>query len=185
MRRIQGALAALLTAGTILAIPAAGHAAPQPRQIFCQHTYTAWHFKQAAKRFYRGVSIPTAIQRSKLWAIEDCPRIPSDSELDARLWAQQIAYNQKRRNPPPPPVAQPASELASCIMYREATDNPEAVNGQYEGLGQWDATAWAEDGGLRYASTPLGASYSEQVAVLNNEGTAGMEQQQAQWDGCS
>lgn len=79
----------------------------------------------------------------------------------------------------------PSSGLASCIIQHESGGNPEAVNGQYEGIGQWSPNAWAQYGGTKYASSPTGASYSQQVAVLNSEGTAGMEDQQGQYDGCS
>ncbi len=76
------------------------------------------------------------------------------------------------------------STLEACIIQHESGGDPRAVNGQYEGIGQWEPAAWASDGGLRYASSPLGASYSQQEAVLRGEGEAGMIQQQGQYDGC-
>lgn len=84
-----------------------------------------------------------------------------------------------------PAAAAPSGGLAACIISHESGGNPEAVNGQYGGIGQWSPTAWQQDGGTRYASSPTGASYAEQVAVLDGEGAAGMVQQQGQWDGCS
>jgi hypothetical protein len=74
--------------------------------------------------------------------------------------------------------------LAGCIIQHESGGNPQARNGQYQGLGQWSPAAWAQDGGTRYASSPLGASAAQQEAVLNSEGAAGMRQQQGQYDGC-
>ncbi len=76
------------------------------------------------------------------------------------------------------------SGLEACVIQHESGGNPQATNGQYEGLGQWSPPAWAQDGGTQYAPTPLGASAAEQEAVLNSEGAAGMEQQQGQYDGC-
>jgi hypothetical protein len=81
-------------------------------------------------------------------------------------------------------VATPSSGLEQCIIQHESGGNSQAVNGQYEGIGQWSPTAWAQDGGKRYAQTPLGASAAEQQAVLAGEGAAGMRQQQGQYDGC-
>jgi Transglycosylase-like domain len=91
---------------------------------------------------------------------------------------------------PSAPASDPVSytsmdSLESCIIFNESHGDPEAVNGQYEGIGQWSPTAWAEDGGTRYASTPLGASYAEQEVVLRSEGDSGMSQQQGQYDGCA
>ena len=58
------------------------------------------------------------------------------------------------------------------------------MSGIYEGIGQWEPSAWQNDGGTRYASTPLGATYAQQEAVLRGEGEAGMRQQQGIYDGC-
>ena len=52
------------------------------------------------------------------------------------------------------------------------------------GIGQWEESRWLEDGGGRYASTPLGATYAEQAIILAGEEEAGMSQQQGQYDGC-
>ena len=87
--------------------------------------------------------------------------------------------------PAPAPVsATPVNGLVRCIMYAESTNNPQAVSGQYEGYGQWSPTAWAQDGGLRYAPTPLQATPSEQIAVLNAEVAAGTTGQQTNFDPC-
>lgn len=78
----------------------------------------------------------------------------------------------------------PASGLAACIVRQESGGNPQAVNGRYSGIGQWEQSRWLADGGGRYAPTPLGATYAEQLSVLEGEGAAGMRQQQGQYDGC-
>lgn len=84
------------------------------------------------------------------------------------------------------PSTSDLTSLEACIIQHESGGNPEAVSpsGTFEGLGQWEESTWIADGGAQYASTPLGASYSEQEQVLANEGVEGQEQQQAQWDGC-
>lgn len=91
---------------------------------------------------------------------------------------------------PTVPVAQPGqaqtatSVLAACIISRESGGNPHATNGQYGGIGQWNAASWARFGGTRYSATPQGASYAQQVAVLNSEGPTNQYSQQGQYDGC-
>lgn len=77
------------------------------------------------------------------------------------------------------------SSLEACIIQKESGGDPHAVNGQYEGIGQWEPEAWKHDGGLQYAPTPGEASYAEQEAVLRGEGEAGMIDQQGQYDGCA
>lgn len=76
------------------------------------------------------------------------------------------------------------SVLEACIIQHESGGNPRAVNGIYTGIGQWEQSRWLSDGGGRYSSTPLGASYAEQESVLRGEGEAGMIQQQGIYDGC-
>lgn len=64
-------------------------------------------------------------------------------------------------------AATPApSGLAACIIRAESGGNTQAVNGQYHGIAQWSPTIWARDGGLKYASDPLGATYAQQLQVL-------------------
>lgn len=57
--------------------------------------------------------------------------------------------------------------VAGCIVDHESGGYPGAVNGQYHGIAQWSPEAWARMGGLKYASDPLGATYDEQLTVLN------------------
>lgn len=75
--------------------------------------------------------------------------------------------------------------LAQCVEDHESGGDPGAVNGQYEGIGQWSPDAWAAMGGLQYASSPLGASKAQQEAVLGSESDATLADQQGQYDGCS
>lgn len=60
------------------------------------------------------------------------------------------------------------SGLAACIVSHESGGNPNATNGQYHGIAQWSAEAWARHGGHKYAADPLGASYDQQLQVLSN-----------------
>jgi hypothetical protein len=82
------------------------------------------------------------------------------------------------------PVEMVDPGLESCIINAESTWNSQAVNGDHEGYGQWDPDAWARAGGLRYAPTPLDASPSEQIAVLNNEVRLGITSMQTDFDPC-
>jgi hypothetical protein len=74
--------------------------------------------------------------------------------------------------------------LAQCVKAHESGGDPQAVNGQYEGEGQWSPSAWAAMGGTKYAPTPLQASGAQQDAVLASESDATLEDQQGQYDGC-
>lgn len=78
------------------------------------------------------------------------------------------------------------SSLEECVIRNESKGNSQAVNSSSgaAGIGQWIQSTWEADGGTRYASTPLGATREQQLAVLASEGQAGMEQQQGQYDGC-
>ena len=76
------------------------------------------------------------------------------------------------------------SSLEACIIQHESGGNPTAVNGQYTGIAQWSPAAWAEDGGTRFASSPLGASYSQQELVLREALAAGKSEQWRPYDGC-
>jgi hypothetical protein len=178
----QAATALVMSATVSLTSPAVGHAAPRyPEVGSCSHVYSAWKFKRAAKFDYRGTRRLSVAQRTELDHMRSCPRQLSDIWLDSALWHLQILYNWRRAHPP---VVQPDSALASCIMYRESTDNAEAVNGEHEGLAQMSPTVWAEAGGTQYAATPLGASYSQQVEVLNWALAHGMANNWTPYDGC-
>jgi hypothetical protein len=72
---------------------------------------------------------------------------------------------------PPANTASPhyaPSGLASCIVAHESHGNPTATNGQYGGIAQWSAEAWARMGGTRYAPYPQAASYQDQLRVLSD-----------------
>lgn len=79
----------------------------------------------------------------------------------------------------------PIGALEACIIREESGGDPNAVNGIYSGIGQWEESRWKSDGGLRYGETPTDATYAEQEKVLRGEGEAGMIDQQGQYDGCA
>lgn len=58
--------------------------------------------------------------------------------------------------------------LASCIVHHESRGIPTASNGSHWGIAQWTIEAWLRHGGGRFASSPLGATYEEQLLVLSN-----------------
>lgn len=60
-----------------------------------------------------------------------------------------------------------ATGVAACIISRESGGNPTATNGQYGGIAQWSPEAWSRMHGTRYASTPQGATYQQQLQVLS------------------
>jgi hypothetical protein len=60
------------------------------------------------------------------------------------------------------------SGLASCIVSRESGGDPTASNGSHTGIAQWSPEAWSRMGGHRYAPTPTGASYQEQLVILSD-----------------
>lgn len=136
---------------------------------------------RAALAVYGDASPATDRERTQLARYARCQRNRMASPYARRFNRVQEHAQYVRLHPP---VAQPANALVACIIHYESGGNPDAVNGQYEGLGQWSPTAWANDGGLRYASSPLGASYSEQVAVLNQEVVDGTTAQQTNYDPC-
>src|SRR4051794_12354449 len=55
-----------------------------------------------------------------------------------------------------------SNSLAQCIIHYESGGNTQAVNGSHMGIAQWTREAWQRHGGLRFSSTPLGATYEEQ-----------------------
>lgn len=74
--------------------------------------------------------------------------------------------------------------LAACIVQRESGGDPQANNGSHFGIGQWDLATWRAHGGTRYAPTPLGASYDQQLQVLNGALAAGHSGAWTPYDGC-
>jgi Transglycosylase-like domain len=181
----------LATAGIIPATSAA-EAGAAPQQSQCGRLFTLAMFAKAADTVYAGTDLPPPGSYGHLWLYAKCQRPPSSEATARRLWAKRYQAWADRRNPTtstaaaasPPAVAAP-SGLVACIISHESGGNPQATNGLYSGIAQWSPTAWAQDGGLRYASSPLGASYGEQLAVLEGEGTAGMISQQGVFDGCA
>lgn len=134
-----------------------------------QHAYwgvVRLHGKQAAGRNivnrgvkYKGSPARPATKHEKAKSLRQLRRL-------AHPWTVAVPAPPSR---PPAGVmsASSTSGLAQCIIRVESHGNTQAVNGQYSGIAQWSPTIWARDGGLRFASSPTGASYEEQVYVLN------------------
>jgi hypothetical protein len=149
----------------------------------CTKSFTFGMFHRASDATYAGTRDPRKGSYSHLWRYARCQRPPSSERRALTQWAADKRAWALRRHPPLATGARPESTLAVCIIQRESGGNPGAVNGQYEGIAQWSLSSWAGGGGTRYSSTPLGASYHEQVAVLNYM----LPAQAGQWtpyDGC-
>lgn len=179
MRVQQRAFVALAAAGAFaLASPAAGmQAAPRAA---CAKTYTYLMFRRAAITAYRGTRTPSRRDLRHLRHFQRCARHPWQVGQDRRVWQLSIRMNAARKQAA---LAVPESALARCIIERESGGNPQAVNGQYEGIAQWSPSSWIGGGGGRFAPTPLGATYAEQVIILNDM----LPAQAGQWtpyDGC-
>ncbi len=96
-----------------------------------------------------------------------------------RLYVAHMARKRAREL-----ARRPVSSLEACIIRTESGGNPDAVNGQYTGIAQWSPTAWAVQGGTRYSSTPLGASYAEQETILREALAAGRSGEWTPYDPC-
>lgn len=170
---------ALVSAGALVpAISAARPAVPQHEA--CAKTYTAQMFRRAAITAYRGTRTPTRRDLAHLRHFRRCARTSYSHAHDMVIWKRSIRMNAARKQAA---LAVPVSALARCIIQRESGGDPQAVNGQYEGIAQWSPSSWLGGGGGRFAPTPLGATYSEQVQILN----AMLPAQAGQWtpyDGC-
>jgi hypothetical protein len=164
-------------------------AVPTASQRGCAKLFTVDMGKRAANVIYSQAHPVARHELRLLGYIERCQRNPAAQRFvrgydhhQAQRRAARLAAARGAVQPSTGGVA--SSGLASCIIQHESGGNPQATNGQYQGLGQWSPAAWAQDGGTRYAPSPAGASAAQQVAVLNSEGAAGMQQQQGQYDGC-
>jgi hypothetical protein len=177
----------LLAASSVLAVALPGAAQAQthyPRM--CDKTFTVAMAKKAANANWRGTRVPAVVDRHHMYKYMVCQRNPYARDFVAWFYRHAKSLNHARRHPvvAVEAAAPGLSGHAQCIIQHESGGNSQAVNGQYEGIGQWSPDAWAEDGGHRFASTPLGASLAEQEIVLMGEGDARMSQQQGQYDGC-
>lgn len=180
-------VAAFVPAAAVAAAPRTDARAPMRGGQECRKPdrrpvlYTV-HMDMRAARAVYGDSTPATIhEHAMLDRMARCQRVPPAHKFVAWFNRTQEHAQYVRLHPP---VAQPANQLVACIIRYESGGDPGAVNGKYEGLGQWDHDAWVRDGGLRYAYSPLGASYSEQVAVLNQEVRDGTTSQQTDYDPC-
>lgn len=178
--------AASLAAFFVALLPSSS-AAWQRGHLICEATFAPWQAKHLATVTYLGVRKVSRAEHYRLHTTVRCQIDAADVVPIGRYVHRLWLAHWHRQHPPRPPavvLARSMSALEACIISHESGGNPQATNGQYAGIGQWSPAAWAQDGGTRYASSPLGASYAEQEAVLRGEGEAGMRQQQAQYDGC-
>lgn len=186
MKRVLAIVAA------IVCVPATAGAmgekthGPTPRPTTCGTAYnvrvivTKRHGSRAPGRNIcrfgiRYVASPKGAKR-KVWKVRDAK--PREKRAYLRNLRKLIApprpYMVTRAIPPGLAPAGTMSAglaptgLAACIVHYESHGDPMASNGSHEGIGQWDANAWAKMGGLRYASHPSGASYQQQLAVLSS-----------------
>lgn len=165
----------------------------------CAKLFTVNMGEGAANLIYSTTSPVTLHDLQVLGYIERCQRNPAAQGFvrgydrsKGRLHHQRVVaaraatqtQGQSSQSQTQEAAGDASSGLEGCIIEHESGGNPQAANGQYEGLGQWSPAAWAEDGGTQYAPSPSGASAAQQEAVLNSEGAAGMQQQQGQYDGC-
>lgn len=82
------------------------------------------------------------------------------------------------------PTSAPSNGLTQCIINAESGGNPQAVNGQYMGEGQWDQPTWIADGGGKYGATPLDASKAQQEQVIADQVAKGNTGQWTNYDPC-
>jgi Transglycosylase-like domain len=175
-----------------LAIAARKPAVRTAAERGCAKLFTVNMGEGAANLIYSTIKPVTLHNLRVLGYIERCQRnraaqgfVRGYDQHQARLHAARIATAEAEAAAQTAQSQHPSSGgLAGCIIQHESGGNPQARNGQYEGLGQWSPAAWAQDGGTRYAPSPSGASAAQQEAVLDSEGAAGMRQQQGQYDGC-
>lgn len=176
--------ASLVLASFVCAPPATAAAQPTVagRLASCPKTYTVAMATRAARSAYSGTRHVLSKDLTHLAKFLLCQRVSAAQTFVTWYYSHRRGLWQARIQAPTLDTV-PESSLAACIVQRESTNNPHAVNGQYEGLAQWSPTSWSEGGGTRFAATPLGASYDEQVTILNNM----LPSQAGQWtpyDGC-
>jgi soluble lytic murein transglycosylase-like protein len=188
--RKQLALAAALPCA--LALPAAAQAHISPLGARYERAYqaVAHHFGHRAPgrdivRFGLAPSgAPASAQRIKasLGVLQRmlAPR-PTYRVAPTRHWVAPVHRYTPTRSTP----TGGESALVRCIVARESSGNPRAVNASgHMGLGQWAESTWLAQGGGRYAATPLGASYGEQLAVIESAVAHGGASAWTPYDGC-
>lgn len=187
MRKFALLLTLLLMLVGLLTLPIAANARPQDNTRQCKKTFTVFMGRRAARAVYSGTRKVTHKNLRMLAYIERCQRNPlNEPSIRAFYHHERVLWLQRRRrvsmnlSPPAP------SQLVQCIIQHESGGNSQAVspNGVYKGIGQWQDSTWIADGGGRFAPTALGATYNEQLIILEDEGPAQQYQQQGQYDGC-
>lgn len=143
---------------------------PQPRPG-CNQLFTVHHGMKRAQVIFAGTRVVSMRDFKELGYIERCMRIPKakhfmrwyDHHERALHLARVEAAEDKAANTPAP-----MNSLVHCVVWAESTDNYQAVNGNHEGLGQWDHATWIADGGGRFAYSPLGATYNQQLIIIED-----------------
>lgn len=154
--------------GSIIAIAASTHAAPaKANKTLCYKAHgireavVDKHGPSAPGRNICRTGNPTTHEKAVY--VRDLKRLSSP----APPYLTKVAG---------PPKVGPADTMtphyrpvgtAACIVKNESGGNPDAQNGQYEGIAQWSQEAWERHGGLKYAPTPLAATYKQQLFVLS------------------
>lgn len=139
----------------------------------CARTYTLGMFDRASDATYRGTRLPAIGAYSRLHRYEGCQRLATDIRRARAVWTTDKAQWTRRR------AVVVLSPLARCIIYRESTNGTTSSN-----IAQWQGSAWAEDGGLRYAPSPYSATYTQQEIILMQALARGESWRWRPFDGC-
>lgn len=171
-------LAALVAAFLIVPAPAQADYADCSKKT--EHEYTVAH-RQAAKKFETGAG--RNIRRDGLRFIFSrraraviAPPFCSDLRHATRQLKRLLVtptYLRVRAVAPRQPPAGVKTRsfypvgLADCIAFHESGYDPLASNGLHFGVAQWTIEAWLRHGGGRFAGHPHGATYQQQLVILN------------------
>jgi hypothetical protein len=174
MRTILIAAAVLLLAAP--AVPASASSAHKPRTTLCT---TAFNVRQVVIKRHGKRAPGRNICRQGVRHTDNSVTKATTSQKARYIRAMRALLIRAPyvmvvpgwpRIPPAGTMTAKASPtgLAACIVHYESRGNPQANNGSHFGIGQWDLPTWRAHGGLRYAQTPLGASYDQQLQILTS-----------------
>lgn len=105
-----------------------------------------------------------------------CPYVPP---------VRHTVQTSVQRTAAPATVSSGNESLVQCIISSESGGNPTVVNSSgHAGVGQWALGTWVADGGTRYAPTPTGATYDQQVSIIREQVAAGHAGQWTNYDPC-
>lgn len=179
MRRLTLAASLVLAVavpGVATARPRADHQAPVRHGQRCVRPdgspvlYTVAMDTRAARAVYGDTTPATNHEHAMLHRLATCQRVPPATRFAVRFNRTQ-AHAQYVRLHPPDATPAPASGLVKCIVDHETSPphDPQTVNSSdHMGIGQWAESTWLADGGGRYAHTPLGATYNEQLQIIED-----------------